>query len=91
MLETIKKMMGINNEDFDSIINAYIESAVLDLESVGIVVNQDNALIQTAIITYVKSHLDLDDAELFASSYFLQKDALKHMREYTEENTEESE
>ena len=84
MLNTIKQMMGINNNEFDSIINAYIDSAVLDLESVGIVVDQDNALIQTAIITYDKSHLDLDDAELFSSSYFLQKDALKHMIQYTE-------
>ena len=82
ILENIKKMMGINNSDFDDIINSYIESAVLDLESVGIAVSKDDALIQTAIITYVKSHLDIDDAELFANSYFLQKDALKHTTEY---------
>lgn len=82
ILENIKKMMGINNSDFDDIINSYIESAVLDLESVGIAVSKYDALIQTAIITYVKSHLDIDDAELFANSYFLQKDALKHTTEY---------
>lgn len=88
MLTEIKQIMGITNNDFDSIINNYIESAKRDLVMVGIVKSKvDNAdsLINSAINSYVLSLLDIANAELWGNSYALQKDALRHYSEYTTE------
>lgn len=87
MLNEIKKIQGINHNDFDTMINSWIDSAKLDLKSIGIVdtlIDNPNALIQTAIITYVLSFLDVTNAELYANSYMYQKDALRHTSEYIE-------
>lgn len=85
MLQEIKKIQGINHNEFDSMITTWIESAKLDLKSIGIVdtqVNNPDSLVQTAIITYVLSFLDITNAELYAQSYALQKDVLRHYTEY---------
>ena len=85
MLQEIKKIQGINHNEFDSMITTWIESAKLDLKSIGIVdtqVNTPDSLVQTAIITYVLSFLDITNAELYAQSYALQKDVLRHYTEY---------
>lgn len=88
MLEEIKKIQGINHNDFDTMINTWIEAAELDLKSIGIVntlVSNPNSLVKNAIITYVLSFIDVQNAELYASSYALQKDVLRHTTEYIEE------
>jgi hypothetical protein len=85
MLEEIKKIQGINHNEFDSMINTWIESAKFDLKGIGIVntlVDEPNSLIQTAIITYVLSFLDVTNSEMYANSYALQKDVLRHTSEY---------
>ena len=85
MLEEIKKIQGINHTEFDTIINTWIGSAELDLKSIGIVdalIESPNSLIKTAIITYVLSFLDVVNSELYANSYALQKDVLRHTTEY---------
>ena len=87
MLEEIKKIQGINHTEFDSMINTWIDSAKLDLISIGIVntlVNTNNPdnLIKTAIITYVLSFLDVQNSEMYAKSYRLQKDNLRHYGSY---------
>lgn len=87
MLEEIKKIQGINHNDFDTMITTWIDAAKLDLKSIGIVeslVNNPNSLVQTAIITYVLSFLDVVNADLYSSSYALQKDVLRHTTEYIE-------
>ena len=87
MLEEIKKIQGINHNDFDTMITTWIDAAKLDLKSIGIVeslVNNPNSLVQTAIITYVLSFLDVVNADLYSSSYALQKDVLRHTKEYIE-------
>lgn len=76
MLENIKKIQGINHNDFDDMINIWINSAKLDLKSIGIVdtlVDTPNDLVTTAIITYVLSQLDVVNAELYSNSYNLQR------------------
>lgn len=87
MLEEIKKIQGINHTDFDSTINMWIEAGKQDLIGIGIVdtlvINPDS-LIKTAIITFVLSQLDVDNAELYSNSYLLQKDALRRKIEYFE-------
>ena len=91
MLEEIKKIQGINHDEFDSMINTWIDSAKLDLISVGIVntkVNNPDSLVQTAIITYVLSFLDVQSSEMYANSYNLQKDILRHTTKYITSNNE---
>ena len=88
MLEEIKKIQGINHNDFDSMINTWIQAAKLDLKSIGIVnalVDNPNSLIETAIITYVLSFLDVNNAILYSNSYAIQKDVLRHTTEYITE------
>ncbi len=87
MLEKIKKIQGINHTDFDDTINMWIQAGKIDLIRIGIVdtyVNNPDSLIETAIITYVLSQLDVANAELYANSYALQKDTLRHIHEYYE-------
>lgn len=85
MLGEIKKIQGINHDEFDSVIDTWIESAKLDLKSIGIVdalINNPDSLIKTAIITYVLSFLDVSNSNLYANSYSIQKDVLRHTTEY---------
>lgn len=85
MLEKIKKIQGITHNEFDTTIQMWIDAAELDLKSVGIVntlVNNSDSLVETAIITYVLSFLDVVNSELYANSYMYQKDALRHTKEY---------
>lgn len=89
MLEEIKKIQGINHNDFDTMITTWIAAAELDLKSIGIVdtkVSNPDSLVKTAIITYTLSFLDQPNAELYANSYSLQKDVLRHTSEYMEED-----
>lgn len=89
MLEEIKKIQGINHNDFDTMINTWIEAGKQDLKGVGIVdtlVDNPDSLLQTAIITFVLSHIDVANAELYTNSYMLQKDVLRHTSEYYEGN-----
>jgi len=85
MLKEIKKMQGICHNEFDSIIQSYIESCEADLKAIGIAekkIEDDDALIHTAILTYVLSFLDVNNSEMYSNSYNLQKDVLRHLGEY---------
>lgn len=85
MLEDIKKILGINNTDFDTIIQSYISSAKEDLKMAGIASNkvvETDSLIYSAIVSYVKSLIDVPNAELYKDAYALQKDELRHYAEY---------
>ena len=87
MLEKLKMIEGINHNDFDDVINLWINAAKLDLKSIGIVstlVDSPDNLVETAIMTYVLSFLDVDNADMYSKSYSLQKDVLRHLTEYIE-------
>lgn len=89
MLEEIKKIQGINHNEFDTLINGFIRASSLDLKAIGIaedLINKDDKLIHTAKLTYVLSFLDVQNAELWRNSYAMQKDALRHYSEYKESN-----
>ncbi len=91
MLKEIKKIQGINHDEFDSTINRWIESAKLDLKSIGIVdalIDNPDSLIETAIITYVLSFIDISNVDLYTNSYALQKDTLRHIKNYIEEEND---
>lgn len=86
MLEEIKKIQGINNTEFDTIIEGYINSCKIDLKVLGIsedLIKKSDPLINTAIITYVLSFLDVANSQMYSESYSLQKDVLRHLSEYT--------
>ena len=85
MLEDIKKIQGINHNEFDDMTNTWISAAQLDLKSIGIVntlVDNPDGLVKNAIITYVLSFLDVSNNEMYESSYKLLKDQLRHTKEY---------
>ena len=85
MLDEIKKIEGINHDEFDDMINIWIESAQLDLKGIGIVntlIDNPNSLIKNAIITYVLSFLDVSNSDMYNQSYQLKKDVLRHTTEY---------
>lgn len=87
MLEKLKKIQGISHDEFDSTIQMWIDAAKLDLKSVGIVnalVDNPDSLVETAIITYALSQLDVVNSEMYSNSYLYQKDALRHTKEYLE-------
>lgn len=87
MLEEIKKIQGINHTDFDTMINTWINSAKLDLKSIGIVstlIDNPDDLIKNAIINYVLSFLDVVNSDMYAKSYSLMKDQIRHTKEYIE-------
>ena len=89
MLEEIKKIQGINHNEFDSIINDYLISAELDLKAVGISITKikkNDCLIKTAKISYVLSLLDIPNSAMWSKSYALQKDALRRNIYYMENN-----
>lgn len=85
MLADIKKMEGINNTEFDTVINMYINSAKKDLALTGIaesLILETDALIYSAIVSYVRSFINVKDSELYANTYSMQKDHLRHFNSY---------
>lgn len=85
MLEKIKKIQGITHNEFDTTIQMWIDAAKLDLKSVGIVntlVDNPDCLVESAIVNYVLSLLDVSNSEMYANSYMYQKDALRRTKEY---------
>ena len=89
MLEKIKKMQGINHNDFNENILMWINAAKLDLKNIGIAdtkINNPDSLLQTAIITYALSFLDVSNAEMYSNSYFMQKNYLRHSSKYLVES-----
>ena len=85
ILSKVKKIQGISHNEFDNTIQGWIEAAKLDLTSIGIAqdkVSNPDSLIETAIITYVLSFLDVTNSELYSSSYAFQKDTLRHVGSY---------
>lgn len=89
MLDEVKKIQGITHTDFDTMINTWIATARQDLINIGINSSLVNAttpesIIQTAIIQFVLSQLDVVNAELYSNSYALLKDTLRHVEAYKE-------
>lgn len=92
MLEDIKKIQGINHDEFDTIITTQINAAKLDLISIGIVdtkVNTPDDLIKSIIYNYVLSFLDVNRSEMYMNAYILQKDYIRRLEEYTTQSTED--
>lgn len=89
MLEQIKKIQGINHSDFDDVIKMWINAGEQELINIGInsllVNGETDSLINSAIICFVLSQLDVVNSEMYANSYALMKDTLRHVSEYMED------
>lgn len=88
MLNDVKKVLGINNTQFDVIIQTFIEAGKKDLIEAGVIqskVVETDPLIYSALISFVLSMLDTYEyRELSANAYALQKDQLRHYKDYWE-------
>lgn len=88
MLERVKLALRITTDAFDEEICALIHSAQLDLGIVDInedQIDEPNALVMTAIITYVKMHFGQpDEYERLKASYDEQKAQLISSSRYTD-------
>ena len=83
MLNDLKKMLGINNTEFDTIITMYMNSALADLEAVGVSEpSVSDPLVYSAVCSYVMGNLDTTYGEMYMNTYALQKDSLRHYSEY---------
>lgn len=86
MLNDIKKILGINNTQFDTILQAFIDVGKMDLIEAGIVstkVVETDKLIYSALVSFVLSMMDTYEyRELSANTYALQKDQLRHYKDY---------
>lgn len=88
MLNDIKKILGINNTQFDTILQTFIDAGIKDLIESGIVQSKvvvTDPLIYSALISFVLSMMDTYEyRELSANAYALQKDQLRHYTDYLE-------
>lgn len=87
ILQKLKKIQGITHNEFDNTIQMWINAGKQDLKRIGIVsalVDNPDNLVETAIITYVLSQLDVTNSEMYENSYSYQLDTLRHIKEYIE-------
>lgn len=86
MLNDIKEILGIYHDRLDMQIDMYIEAGKKDLEMAGIVpalILETDPLIYSALVSFTLSMIDTYDyRELSANAYALQKDQLRHYKEY---------
>lgn len=92
MLDEVKKIEGITHTDFDTMINTWIKAGKQDLINIGVKktlvdsldTNNPDSILSSIVIMYVLSQLDVDNAELYANSYSLQKDTIRRVQAYME-------
>lgn len=86
MLDDIKKVLGLNNTQFDTLLQTFINAGKKDLIEAGIVeakVVETDPLIYSALISFVLAMMDTYEyRELSANAYALQKDQLRHYQDY---------
>ena len=56
MLDKVKLAIPVKADYYDNELSSMIDAAYADLRLVGIDVDTNDALVQRAVITYVKSH-----------------------------------
>lgn len=86
LIAAAKLALRVVTTDFDSEIESYLDSALLDLGVAGVEVPSNvDALVQTACITYTRLHFGQpDDYDRLKKSYDEQKAQLSTCTGYTE-------
>lgn len=85
MLKRVKQSVRIKSNAFDDELSEMIESAKLDLSIAGVqLLNEDDALIQRAIIIYCKANFGLDnkDSEKYQKAFDNLKERLSLCGDY---------
>ena len=84
-LSDVKTALRVTTTEFDDEITALMNSCLLDLQLSGIVIpTSDDALINTAVITYVKTRFgNPDNYDKLKTSYDEQKAQLSMATGYT--------
>ena len=89
MLDKIKAIQGINHNDFNDTITMWISAGKQELINIGIdsvkVNSGTDDLINSTIICFVLSQLDVVNSEMYSNSYALMKDTLRHIEGYMED------
>ena len=86
LIAAAKLALRVVTTDFDSEIESYLDSALLDLGVAGVEVPSGiDALVQTACVTYTRMHFGQpDDYDRLKKSYDEQKAQLSTCTGYTE-------
>lgn len=63
MLALVKKSLRVSSAAFDEEVNNLIKSAILEMQRVGIVYDENNEMIQQAVIQFCKSRFGYDNKE----------------------------
>jgi uncharacterized phage protein (predicted DNA packaging) len=85
MLESVKLALRVTISDFDEEIQGLIDAAKRDLSIAGVdIIDEGDALIRRAIITYCKVNFGYDnpEAERFQQSYDMLKQHLSLSYDY---------
>lgn len=63
MLALVKKSLRISSVAFDDEVNNLIKAAILEMQRVGIVYDENNEMIQQAVVQFCKSRFGYDNKE----------------------------
>lgn len=85
MLDKIRRALRLTTNAYDEELQSLQQAALLDLQIAGVVTKSGDALIERAVITYVRMHFGTpDDYERLKKSYDEQKAQLSMATGYTE-------
>ena len=85
MLDKIRRALRLTTTAYDDELQSLQQAALLDLQIAGVVTEKDDALIERAVITYVRMHFGTpDDYDRLKKSYDEQKAQLSMATGYTD-------
>ena len=85
LIDNCKMAMRVTTTAYDTEIQAYIEAAMLDLGIAGVEIPQDDALVNKAIMTYVRMSFGAPaNYDKLKASYDEQKAQLMNATGYTD-------
>lgn len=85
MLDKIRRALRLTTNAYDEELQSLQQAALLDLQIAGVVTESGDALIERAVITYVRLHFGTpDDYDRIKASYDEQKAQLSMATGYTD-------
>lgn len=85
MLDKIRRALRLTTNAYDDELQSLQQAALLDLQIAGVVTESGDALIERAVITYVRLHFGTpDDYDRIKASYDEQKAQLSMATGYTD-------
>lgn len=85
MLDKIRRALRLTTNAYDEELQSLQQAALLDMQIAGVMTESGDALIERAVITYVRMHFGTpDDYDRLKASYDEQKAQLSMATGYTE-------